>query len=139
MKEELLPFYLQGRAIKSLGILRKHVDSPEEIATTIGKGADVRQAIATACAAAASQLRGDRRRREKWLAENKEDLVGAPSSDEAWKAFCDGAADELAYAMEPDVLDVLEAEHAEEGGDDEEDDSDDENDDDEDDSGRSRR
>lgn len=110
MKEQLISFYLQGRGVDSLARLRKFVDDPDEIAEKIRAGADVRAAVSAACEAASSQIAADRKRRDKWMEENRDELVTADKT-EAWKAYCQGMADELAYSMEPDVLDALEGDY----------------------------
>lgn len=137
LSEEMIPFYLQGRGAK-LTRIKKYVADPEEIAETIEGGkAKVRDAIGKACSEAAEQLMGDRKRKAVWLEENSAELAnvdvmlgGKVNTDEAWKAFCYGMGDELAYAMEPDVLDVLEDPDGEgdEDGDDDGDDGDDKDD-----------
>lgn len=129
MNEDLISFYLAGRAVKSLGRLKKSIADPDEIAEKIIAGTAVRAAISDACAEAAKPTLTDRKRKTAWLTENKDDLPTAPSSssnDDAWAAYCQGMADELAYAIEPDVLDALEGD-----GEDDEDGDDDEEDDDE--------
>lgn len=131
LSEETIPFYLQGRGAK-LARIKKYVADPEEIAEQIEGGkAKVRDAIGKACTDAAEQLMGDRKRKAAWIEENADELAEVTAiggKDEAWKAYCYGMGDELAYAIEPDVLDVLEDPDGEGDGDDG-DEGDDEDDD----------
>lgn len=123
LNDDTIPFYLQGRSVKSLARLRKFVADPDEIVEAIEKGKPVRAAITDACAEAAKQLIADRKRKAAWLEEHNAELVDVTAiggKDEAWKAYCYGMADELAYVYEVDVLDCLD------DGDDDEDDEDDE-------------
>ena len=135
MTEDLISFYLQGRAVKSISRIRKFAADPDEIAVKITAGAGVRPAIGAACDEAASQLRANRKARQTWAADSKDDLVGlgAGGEDLAWGAYCQGMSDELAYVIESEVLDALEGDEEEGEGDDdveESDDDDDESDDD---------
>lgn len=121
MKEDLIDFYLAGRAVKSLSRLRKYLADPDEIAEKILAGTPVRAAISEACEAAAKQVEADRKRKAAWLAdlaENSDSPLNG-NGEAAWKAYCQGMADELAYAIDADVLDALEGE-----GDDDDDDDD---------------
>lgn len=133
LNEETIPFYLQGRSVKSLSRLRKFVADPDEIVEAIEGGKPVRAAVTDACAEAAKQLIGDRKRKAAWLDENTTELVDVTAiggKDDAWKAFCFGMADELAYVYEIDVLDCLEGDDLD--GDDDESESDGGGDDDDD-------
>lgn len=124
----MIPFYLAGRAIKSLGRIRKYVDDPDEIADKITEGTPVRIAIGAACDEAAKQYGADKKRKAAWLEEHKEELEDVATliggKDDAYKAYLQGCADELAYSLEPDVLDSLEGDYDEEGDDDDEADDD---------------
>jgi hypothetical protein len=130
MNEQMIPFYLAGRGVKSLSRLKKYVDDPDEIAEKITTGSvTVRGAVGAAADAAAAQLKADKKRRATFLAEYKEllDDLGLAaltgSSDEAWSSYCQGMSDELAYSLEPEVLDALDDD--DEGDDDDEEDGDD--------------
>jgi hypothetical protein len=133
MKPEMIPFYLNGRGVTRLAKIRSLVADPEEIADEIEKGAELRVAITKACDEAARQFAVHRKRKEKWFEENKAELDEADLSttiggkDAAWEAYCKGVGDELAYCLEPDVINALDGdeEGEDEGVDGEDDDEDD--------------
>lgn len=135
MKPEMIPFYLSGRSVTRLSKIRALVADPEEIAEVVESGRlDFRAAITDACDEAAKQYAANRKRREKWFEESKLELEESKvDKTAAWEAYCKGVGDELAYVLEPDVLNELYGEdEAEDDGDEEEGEgSDDDDDDDE--------
>ena len=129
--KDLIPFYLQGRDARSLNKIQRFVDHPGDLADQVAERgfAELRTIIGTACRQAAGQLSGDRRLRDKWMTENEAELkesgLSAILHDDAWKAYCCGMADELAYTLETDVLAELAGEDSDDPGDDDEGDSED--------------
>jgi hypothetical protein len=123
MKEQLIPFYMAGRGVKSLSRLKKYVDDPDEIADKITEvsGATVRMAVGAACDTAAGQVKADKKRKkafEEEFGSELGELTAAGDKDDAWAAYCQGMSDELAFSIEPEVLDALEGESEDDDDDD---------------------
>lgn len=134
IKGDYAQFYVDGR---DAPLLRSTDLSFEEIvAQVVTKGVPFRQAVADACAKIALPHQSGGKKRA-WLAENADDIkeLGV-SADDAYSAFLQGRIDELAYAKERKILEVLvDAVDGDEGdeedddeGDEEEEEGDDEGD-----------
>ena len=109
-------FYLDGRDAK---LLRHDIDENELAEQILEKG-DLRGTIHAAAARSAAGPQLDRYKRQ-WLRDNEEEIKEAGGdADAAWKAFLDGRIDELANALEPNVLEAMEEALGDEDGDDDE-------------------
>lgn len=121
-------FYLEGRQAK---LLKGDIDA-EELAQSLldDRTQSMRDVITAACTKAVVTLDGSKARR-KWFAAH--DDVAPLTQEEAYKAYCRGRAEELAYSLEVEVVEYLDALTGEDDGDgdgeeDEEDESEDEED-----------
>jgi hypothetical protein len=131
IKGDYWKFYLDGRYEKRL---LKHEIEEAVLVERMDSGTPFREAIAEACAKVTVPLETGKRKRE-WLAVHQADLVGL-NADEAYAAYLQGRVDELAYALEQNVLTALGDRFLgkeEDSGDDDDDDDDGEEDDEEDD------
>lgn len=118
-------FYLEGRRER---LLRTDIDLSKILADMKKNGTSLRDTLYAACQAAGAPMDAGKIKRV-WLAEHDEDIGKAGGdTDEAFKAWREGRIDELAYALEIDLVDVM----ADELGVDDEEEDDDDDDDDED-------
>ena len=125
MKTAYVFFYLQGREDR---LIKNDIDTDEIAeAVTAGKGS-IHDLLVKAAAAAAEPLRVDRKKRtwiEDWEDEIKE---AGGDSDEAYSTYLQGRIDELAHALDADVVAAMvdpgededDGDEEEEGEDDEE-------------------
>lgn len=122
LTEKLLPFYFDGREAKLVRIRKLCMDA-DEIADVIRNAPILapRDHIGAVAKKAGTTLTGDRKYRQKWIADNNDalhEVSGVISGEDAFSAFVDGLADELAYVLEDEVLGALGAsdEEGEEDG-----------------------
>jgi hypothetical protein len=104
IKDKYWDFYIQGREDRTL----KHDVDVDELAKKLRAG-DVafRDAVLAACDAVAQPLSGGKAKR-KWLDEHQEEIAQAGgSAEQAHAAWVKGRVDELAYMLEPDVINAL--------------------------------
>lgn len=136
ISKEYWPFYLQGRDAKR--IRQRDFDVEAVADSIVQNGTPVREAIYAACVEIYKPY-ADGRAKRKWLEEPSVqaalgDLPGpALHSDPAYAAYHQGLVDELAYAMEQNVLDAMEEGDEDDGEEGEDEGDDDEEDEDEDD------
>lgn len=133
---DLLPFYMAGREAK-LTRIRKLCADPEDLCQAVLDGNEgVRDACAGAAQRAADLLRSDARYRKQWSKDSADEVAELSTDDlsRAFDAYIVGLRDELAYVLEPDVLecisDELEEVDDDEDGDDEVEDEEEDEDDD---------
>lgn len=153
MQEAFIPFYLEGRAVKSLGKYQRMLPDADEIAEQITSEdlLSVRAAVEAACKEGLKPLETDRKKKRAWLDDHKQELdmlrgekpgkmpMGVTNADDlAWHYYLNGIADELAYVVEADVLEELDEDDDSEDGDDIDDADDGEDDDDADESEKSK-
>jgi hypothetical protein len=123
-------FYLEGRAQKKL--LPNDIAESDLAERLVRAGGAVRGVIYEACTAAARSLEGGRTKRT-WITEHKEAIQEAGgNADLAYEAWLLGRTDELAYALEEDVIAAI---RTQVDGEDEDDIDEDIDEDDEDDGG----
>lgn len=130
IKRRDMSFYLEGRSERRR---IKDLDRKRVVARILdGEGdnvVDVREVIVEACRNAISH---SARLKSRWLDEHAQQIRDLGSTDEdAWIAWTQGCADELAVTVEPRIIDEMcdqddGEEEAEEDDDEEEDDDDDE-------------
>ena len=133
--QKVWSFYLDGRGEK---LLRHDLSDAELAKEVMASDQPPRVAILAACQAVAAPLLVGKAR-AKWVVSNQDRLDGMDAKT-AYEAWVNGRIDELAYALEADVLGEIslqfEAEEEEDdhlGDADEEDDDDDDDEDEEDD------
>lgn len=114
-------FYIEGREARGL----KHDIDIDDVAEKLRPGgATLRDAILAACDAAAKPLDSGKSKRT-WIAERTEDIAEAGgNAEEAYRAWLKGRIDELAYMLEPEVINALAGENVEDTSDDDEEDED---------------
>jgi hypothetical protein len=139
MRRDLLTFYLDGRGAK-LHKLRKVTEDFDDIAKRVlVHDQSVRAALDVAVGAGASVLKADRRFKTAWLKENDDAIQEAGvRSDDAFEAYVEGLRDELAFSLEPEVLEAIEEEIDGPSEDDEDEDHEEDDDDGEEDGGKGK-
>ncbi len=122
-------FYLEGRGNKRL--LKHDIAESDLAERMVRDGVPFRETIAAACATAAKPLETSKMK-TVWNAAHATAIKEAGGdAAAAYAAYLQGCADELAYAMEQDVIEALIAQF-EDGEDGEDDEDEDETDEDED-------
>lgn len=119
---EYWPFYLEGRGAQR--IRKRDFDVDAVAAEIVAKGTPVREAVLAASHEVYKPHVGERAKR-KWAADTQTDGVDA---ELAFAAYNCGLVDELAYAMEPEVISAMEEEFGDVEDGEEEDDEDEEED-----------
>jgi hypothetical protein len=121
-------FYLEGRGAKRL--LRHDIAEDALAEEIVSSGVSFRDAVLAACVRATAPLESGRSKKT-WVGEHGTEIAAAGgNADDAYAAYLRGLADELAYALEPGVVEEIGKRFDDETGDEEGDDDDDENDDD---------
>jgi hypothetical protein len=116
-------FYIEGREQRRL---LKHDIAEDALAEEMVRtGARFRDVVSAACEKAAAPLDGGKLKKI-WITEHNDQITAAGGDTRAaYAAFLQGKADELAYALEPGVVEALREQFGEEGDDEDEDDEDD--------------
>lgn len=121
MQKDLIPFYLEGRNAKLVRIKRITAE-PEEIAQMVFDGGSLRESIQTTVDKGYQVLLSDRKYRKTW--ERDSSLDEGVDADAAYAHYLRGVADELAYALETEVLECLDEVDGDDGDDDADEDED---------------
>lgn len=150
IKREFWIYYMMGRSEKRL--LKTDTTEDDLVTAILAPDAEpLRDVLLEVCRNAAKPLETGKTKR-KWLEDHREE-IGSDDPEEAYKAWLHGRVDELAYALEGDVITALglevegseggdeetETDGEEEGGDEDEDEDDEDESDEDDDEVPPRR
>lgn len=120
-------FYLEGREQRRL--LKHDIAEDALAADMVRTGASFRDVVTAACTKVAAPLDGGKAKKI-WIAEHGDQITAAGGDAEAaYAAFLLGRVDELAYALEPGVVEALGEQFGDGEEEDDEEDEEDENED----------
>jgi hypothetical protein len=129
IRDKYWDFYVDGREARAL----KHDIDVDDVANKLRDGdVALRDAVLAACVAVAQPL-GTSKAKRKWIDEHQDEIAEAGgSAEQAHDAWVRGRVDELAYMLEPEVINAVAGGGDEDPSGDDDDDSDDPDDGDDD-------